>query len=409
MASLNVSLTGITGGTLSNDNLTFVGGASTSTLYHATTTEYKITGKWYWEVTVDNLNAIAEIGIISSDTDVSTGLGFCYRTDSNGSHIRNFSSSLSVYGSKLTTGDIVGIALDIDNKKIEFFKNGVSLGSPPVDFAKNAPYSPYASVYNSTKLTFNFGEKDFNYSIPSGYKSYGYSIENKNLIKTNDALYMYLGQSDEWETLQNEPTAQDFLDFGMDEITAEIQQDFESKYGKQYRVYNWTDGEPLAKATLKAVPPPQLIVPTKDIIIKSIDSFKQIKLISNLSGDGILKVIVSFDQGRTWYTWTTDGFVEIDPTAQSVLTGGITPAILETIPTLAWDELRYVHDTMRFAYLLSMESIADRAKADTLQNVVDMKGTWKAAIHGLHYDYEYPDNQTALVTLYVDGDFKINV
>jgi hypothetical protein len=89
-------------------------------------------GKWYMEFkavsgsfgTID-----ASVGIIQTDTAFSTASqnlnaypnGYSY--GSNGG-VRQYNASLVYTGSTYTDGDIVGVALDMDNNKLYFHKNG---------------------------------------------------------------------------------------------------------------------------------------------------------------------------------------------------------------------------------------------------------------------------------------------
>lgn len=158
-----------------------------------------------------------------------------------------------------------------------------------------------------------------------------------------------------------------------------------------------------------AAPHPQLIMPTKDINISSIERFEKIKLNSVVSGRGILKVIFSFDSGNSWVTWDGTQFTQIHPLLADVLTNGISPTALEAMNMDAFNDLRSYYDTFRMAYAMKIQDTTDQAATDELSFQIEMKGTWKAAVHGRDYDYEYPDNSSVTITLYQSGDFKMNV
>jgi len=89
-------------------------------------------GKWYAEIKYDSTsdNSVA-IGIINSGTSLysiatnglfNTGYTGVAYFAYNGNKYVNGSSS--AYGNSLTTGDILGIALDLDNNYVYFSKNG---------------------------------------------------------------------------------------------------------------------------------------------------------------------------------------------------------------------------------------------------------------------------------------------
>ena len=87
-------------------------------------------GKYYWEVKLSaasNSEKYYHIGIKSrQDTNTTTALGvkstdYCYKGH-NGQSMNNNSSS--VFGDTYQVGDIVGVAMDLDNNKLYFHKNG---------------------------------------------------------------------------------------------------------------------------------------------------------------------------------------------------------------------------------------------------------------------------------------------
>ena len=87
-------------------------------------------GKYYWEIKAAAaviLQKYYHIGIKSKqDTNTSTALGvlstdYCYRGHNGNSQNNNTSST---FGATYQVGDIVGVALDLDNNKLYFSKNG---------------------------------------------------------------------------------------------------------------------------------------------------------------------------------------------------------------------------------------------------------------------------------------------
>ena len=85
------------------------------------------TGKWYWEIKCSTVgSSYPNLGIIDSDQydeDDYVGsedYGYAYRSDGQ----KYNDGSGSSYGDTWTSGDIIGVALDMDNKKLYFAKNG---------------------------------------------------------------------------------------------------------------------------------------------------------------------------------------------------------------------------------------------------------------------------------------------
>ena len=185
--------------TYSNGNLTVSNGAS----WKSSGSTIAVTqGKWYAEMKVDTFVAVGmffgvedmDLVNIWSPSYVGTsvnGRGYYY----NGNVYSN--ATISSYGSSYTTGDIIGCALDMDNKFVYFSKNGVFQNSgDPTSGATGTggltlggtTYCIAYAVYNST-VSLNFGNGYFGttavssaqnpddgigifeYDVPAGYKA----------------------------------------------------------------------------------------------------------------------------------------------------------------------------------------------------------------------------------------------
>ena len=209
-ATLN-TLTGAThtGLTLANGNLTIDG--NTGTAWRSLMATLGVSsGKWYYEVKVKNLNDNVRIGLIDVDQMLQANgyfminsRGYSYNNDGQKS---NNDSSAS-YGNSYTTNDIIGIAMDLDNGKLYFSKNGTyqNSGVPTsgstgtgsaYDISSGYTYAPCIATYTATdKLECNFGSGffgttavasanadgngfgAFEYAVPSGY----YALCTKNI------------------------------------------------------------------------------------------------------------------------------------------------------------------------------------------------------------------------------------
>jgi hypothetical protein len=132
-------------------------------------------GKWYWEITAVTISVGGtRVGGISELTTATTSLNSkSVYYQQNGNKIINNSST--AYGASLTDGDIVGVALDVDAKTIEFYKNGSSQGSIDISSVYSSgdlvvPASPQSGGESQT-ITANFGQRPFSYTAPSGFKA----------------------------------------------------------------------------------------------------------------------------------------------------------------------------------------------------------------------------------------------
>ena len=131
-------------------------------------------GKFYAEVkwlAVNGTYPVNQyIGIVNIDAPVIKNwstLGYFYRGDGT-QFIVNSGSS---FGATYTTGDIIGIAMDLDNSKLYFSKNGVwqnsgdptsgASGTGAISIASNIYYAFMTEDYNNGKTAANFGNGYF--------------------------------------------------------------------------------------------------------------------------------------------------------------------------------------------------------------------------------------------------------
>jgi len=125
-------------------------------------------GKFYWEQTIGT-GSFWYAGIIIGQANWSgSGFGQMSNGYSYYSSGQKQSNSIAVsYGSSYTTGDVIGVALDMDAGTITFYKNNTSQGIAYTGLTGVA--RPAVSSYNSGVLTANFGQRPFTYTPPSGF------------------------------------------------------------------------------------------------------------------------------------------------------------------------------------------------------------------------------------------------
>lgn len=156
-------------------------------------------GKWYWEVKYINGNS-SEIAGISTPTSTSAGGsagGIGYYV--NGSIYIN--GSASAYGTSVSAGDIIGVAVDMDNGKIWFSRNGTwqnsgdpAAGTNPGTTGLSGTYYPgFEDAASGTNATFeaNFGQRTFAYTPPTGFKS----LNTYNIPRPADSSLWFYGDS----------------------------------------------------------------------------------------------------------------------------------------------------------------------------------------------------------------------
>jgi len=171
-------------------------------------------GKWYCEVNcIADVGTAIALGIEEGFSDVDYGgqrsTSIAYK-GSNGEKRVNDTSS--AYGNSFTSGDTIGIALDLDNNYVYFSKNGTwqNSGDPESGATGTGGISVVDSSSTTTgvyhfavsdnissgtfEVSFNFGNPaytissgnsdgngmgNFEYSVPSGY----YAFNTKNLAR----------------------------------------------------------------------------------------------------------------------------------------------------------------------------------------------------------------------------------
>ena len=171
--------------TLSNSNLT---ATSTYNNWHGIRSiEGKSSGKWYWETTIDVDSAFhyIRVGVGTVDASLSLQIGndayaYGYSAENGEKYNNNVSPA---YGATYTTGDIIGVALDMDNGKLWWSKNGVWQASGNPGAGTNEAYSGLSGTFfamfspqiTTDQGTANFGASSFSYTVPTGFNSGLYS------------------------------------------------------------------------------------------------------------------------------------------------------------------------------------------------------------------------------------------
>lgn len=177
----------LVGGSLSTDNLTFTSDGSNAASGAKTKTN-KTTGKWYFEVTIVQINggSVGGVGAMDKAAAFSTAVsalgthgacGFFV----NGPIFINGSQpgNITLNGGARTpaTGDVIGVGIDADAKTITF-RNWTSGGTQTAPAAMVSEANYVAAVFvdnNATHLIakLNFGASAFFGTKFSGYSAWG--------------------------------------------------------------------------------------------------------------------------------------------------------------------------------------------------------------------------------------------
>ena len=183
VASCNVSGQPLT---ISDGNLrTSAGG--TSNAIEAITQIGPSSGKWYAEFTLNAApqlsNQYPVIGVIAADLNITSGNNIGNSTFRGYVPNGNTQGTGSgAYGDTFTTNDIIGCAIDLDNQKIWWSKNGVFQNSGDPAAGTNAAFTNLtAGLFyrfcishagsTATDVTGNFGQSAFTYTPPTDFNA----------------------------------------------------------------------------------------------------------------------------------------------------------------------------------------------------------------------------------------------
>ena len=171
--------------TLSNANLTIAYGSGSSTSTPATMSVSS--GKWYYEFvcTACSINPISPVvGVQASSMPKAEFPGYGDATAwgmylSDGNKFNNNTSGGVSYGSSFAVNDIMMCAFDLDNGKIWWGKNGTWFASGDPAAGTNAAFtnltgSLFPAIGDGSGSqtftgSFNFGQRAFSYTPPTGY------------------------------------------------------------------------------------------------------------------------------------------------------------------------------------------------------------------------------------------------
>jgi hypothetical protein len=134
-------------------------------------------GKWYAEVYINAAVTAQWVGVSSDVPKAGLGTygsggtrnpGYAYKVNT-GNKCNNDNTG-TAYAASSTTGDIIGIAMDADAGSITFYKNGTSLGVAYTGMTNTGNGWLFGSDSDPNgSFHWNFGQRPFSYTQPSGY------------------------------------------------------------------------------------------------------------------------------------------------------------------------------------------------------------------------------------------------
>ncbi|MGG2085349.1 hypothetical protein [Lysinibacillus pakistanensis] len=210
---------------LSNENLTTYFSTSRSNV--VSTIGRSGAGKYYAELTIKTssndyfvlgiceLSGFASNNWLENSRNAKVVIG--HKTENyfwdkeNGLYNSNFGTG------NFTTGDVIGLKIDLDNRVFKLNKNGYQVGSD-VLISDTNKYWAIAAGYHSTgktgTITANFGAAPFSYELPERYYSFdGSQTPFRCLIQQEHVVKVY---KDIWKTIGTFPITLDMINKSQD-------------------------------------------------------------------------------------------------------------------------------------------------------------------------------------------------
>ena len=197
--------------TLSNGNLQAAAGSAGA---YVTSTFGVSSGKWYWEYTFTGTYNFPIVGVMDTtlyeDAYPSQLDRAVLYYSSNGN--KYVDSTGSSYGASYAVSDKIGVALNLDDNEITFYKNNSTQGDISIT---NRNYTPLAGEEGSSNggSIANFGQSDFEYTPPTGFSALSTANLADPQVENPSAYFhtqLYSGNSTSGHSITNNAQAGDF-------------------------------------------------------------------------------------------------------------------------------------------------------------------------------------------------------
>lgn len=130
-------------------------------------------GQWYYEFTPASPANDAP-GITSGIFETTADPDYVnYVNYFPGGTFQNSGGSVPTAGASYTSGDVIGVAFDLDARTVQFFKQGVSQGTV-TGITAGLTWFPGTRINTAASGgsgTYNFGQRPFAYPPPTGFKA----------------------------------------------------------------------------------------------------------------------------------------------------------------------------------------------------------------------------------------------
>ena len=171
------------GGTFSNGNLDWASPSATDGRFCLATMPVN-NFNCYCEVTIGSMTGFAQVGVYGNPTTFNPRVQ--YRSDGQ----TNIDGVVQTSFASYTTGDNIGIAYNASTGSVSFYKNGTLQGSMTVSNMATIQY--FAAGSNTSGVvnyTFNFGQRPFSYTPPTGFKALNtFNLPDPTIKKPNQYM-----------------------------------------------------------------------------------------------------------------------------------------------------------------------------------------------------------------------------
>lgn len=227
---------------LSNDGLEMT--ATTNSWGSSMSSKGVSSGKYYWEVNLSDVKLGTTdkrqiTGICNASYQLSNYLGGVTNSIglqlSNKTFYANGGSTVATFPSAFETG-VIGVALDLDNNTLKYYRNGVFLQESPykpslIKTTQNTLIYPAESlIVNGAKVKYNFGTDKFFIAennptlwgqlITEGYKPY--DVENAGWLDVNNTNRYLIKSNSDIFTLKNDNWLNVTISYNSDRVSTFI-------------------------------------------------------------------------------------------------------------------------------------------------------------------------------------------
>ncbi len=156
----------------------------------------------------------------------------------------------------------------------------------------------------------------------------------------------------------------------------------------------------------------QLVMPRGLLALSQYEAIKGVSITHSVGTNSSIKIAVTPDLIHYYsYDFSANQWLELSGTitADLIYQYGIPIANLSLIPDEDFTSLmQSVNNELGFAYSLYQYDSTESCMTDELVLTVDAKGTWRKAVNGTDYRYDYTGNTEVTVTALTAGDYKVN-